>query len=191
MKLNEQQARRAALCDGIKLSLINNGVLALVLICFGAFINHKLEKLREHDSFMSEMNKIKAQKIGESWAELNEWEGRISLLYELHNSIADQVKNGIQVHQREQLEYSKLLNETYGYDKLFLIKRNRYYIDDVQYRLMEEFATLVIRKSDNYLTHNQDSIFIIDKLIEQKRVKIDEVANTMMGNSQKRMNKLP
>lgn len=181
MKTTEQKARQAALCDGVKLSLINNGVLAIVLLCFGALLNHTLERKRERDAFISEFNKIKAQKIGESWAELNEWEARLDILSRVWIESMENLENGIRPTKKDNDEYSKLYNETIGYDKLFLIERNRFWVGREQFILMGDFAALVSRKAENVLSRNLDSIAVINKQIDQKRIEIDEVVSNMVG----------
>lgn len=181
MKTTDQKERRAALCDGIKLSIINNLVLASLLLGLGALINHQLEKRRTHESFVNEFNKIKAQKIGDSWAELSEWEARVDIFSRVWLESEENLKNSSLLPSKQEMdEYSKLYEGAIGYEKLFMIERNRFWVGKEQFNLMGDFATLVSRKVENYTTYNQDSIVIINKLIDEKRVEIDEVVTSML-----------
>jgi len=181
MKASEHKERRAVLSDKIKFSVFNNLFLALVLLGVGALINHKLENIRSHDSFTAEFNKIKAQKIGESWAELSEWEARVDILFRVWLESEERLKNSTWLPSKQEMdEYSKLYEGAIGYEKIFMIERNRFWVGKEQYYLMGDFAALVSRKVENYTTYNQDSIIIINKLIDEKRLEIDAVVTSIL-----------
>lgn len=145
-------------------TLVLGGILAL--ITFG--LNHKLEKFKAKESLRSEYNKIKVQKLGECWAGINEWEAQTSLFL-------DHKRNYLVAHGIEDsITASELYIKAKGYDKLFLLERNRFWIGEYEYDILGEFALLVARKADNYLNFDQDSINLINSLIHQKRLEADE-----------------
>lgn len=151
-------------------TLVLGGILAL--ITFG--LNHKLEKFKAKESFRSEYNKIKVQKLGECWAGINEWEAQLSLFL-------DHKRNYLLSHQSQDSLFANDLSiKITGYDKLFLIERNRFWIGEDEYNILGEFALLVTRKANHYSNFNQDSINLINNLIHQKRLEADEYFNEML-----------
>lgn len=70
--------------------IIENGVLALVLLLLGLWINKKLEKFKSEQSLEGELNKLRVRKIGECFAVHSKYakllDGFIISLNEYRNS---------------------------------------------------------------------------------------------------------
>ncbi len=175
MLTKEQKERRTAFCDSIKINGINTLILGGALVFITFLLNNKIEKSKVEESFISEFNKVKAQKIGESWAELNEWEAQISIQLYHYKNYMDKP------NKQDSIFTYDLLNKTKGYEKLFKIERNRFWIGEKHYKILGDFGLLVARKQDNYLKFNQDSINILNKLIHQKRVEADAILEEMLN----------
>ncbi len=180
MKTNQKIKEGSTLKTGLinSIPVVIGGILLTII---GSFINWQIEKSKIKNSFVIEFNKIKAQKIGESWAELNELEAQISILLELDKRTSDNYKKyKTSPSIQDSTMILALLNKTMGYEKLFKIERNRFWIGEEQYQLMGEFGLLVTRKQDNYLKFNQDSIIILNKMIHQKREHLESVISKML-----------
>jgi hypothetical protein len=159
--------------------LIFNGInfIILIILAFLNFdLNKKVEKYKINESFMSEFNAIRAEKIGESWAEINEWEAQISLALEHYKKFKD---NG---QKHDSIFASDLFQNLSGYEKLFIIERNRFWLGEKQYKILGDFATLASSKFDNCLKFNQDSINNLNKLIHQKRKEADDIIKELLDN---------
>lgn len=154
-----------------------------VLLIFLAFINFGLnknvEKFKINESFISEFNKIRAEKIGESWAEINEWEAQISMALEHFKKYMDTRQ------KQDSIFATDLIKKTTGYETLFKIEKNRFWIGEKQYNLLGDFATVVARKQDNYIRYNQDSIRIINDLIHKKRLEAEVVLQELLNGTKR------
>lgn len=149
--------------------------IILIILAFVNFgLNKKVEKYKINESFIAEFNAIRAEKIGESWAEINEWEAQISMAMNHYKKFQDN-------HQKHDSVFAAdLMKNLIGYEKLFKIERNRFWLGEKQFKIIGDFATLASRKQDNYIKYNQDSIQIINDLIHKKRLEADAVLQELL-----------
>ena len=181
MQTKKQKERRIAFYDSIKINALNTLILGGALVFITFFLNNKIEKSKIKESFISEFNKSKAQKIGEAWGDLNEFEAKSDILFGEYKRISDDYKNSKTESSKQGLiKTLKSINELSGYEIVYRISRNRFWIGEEQYQIMGDFAMLIARRIGNYVIFNQDSINKLNEMISQKRQKLDSVLSELL-----------
>lgn len=181
MQTKKQKERKSAFYDSIKINVINTIILGGALVFITFLLNNKTEKSKINESFRSEFTKTKAQKIGEAWGDLNEFEAKSDiLLSEYKNFSNDYIKNKTESSKQGLIKTLKSINEMSGYEIVYKIDRNRFWIGEEQYRIMGDFAMLIARRMGNYVIFNQDSINKLNEMISQKRQKLDSVLSELL-----------
>lgn len=171
--------RRKKLIDKIIINLTNVLSAGGILVLLTFYLNNQIEKNKIQNSFRFEFNKVKVQKIGESWEELNILEAELEVAVRLQ---MENLKNGIYnkpFNKEDNPIISDLVKRVNDYGMLVRLEKNRYWIGEKQYQLMVDFASLMDRKVNILIRFNQDSLNIIDELIRQRRKQLDSVIEEM------------
>lgn len=152
----------------------------ILLTIIGSFFNWQIEKSKIKNSFISEFNKIKAQKIGETWEALNVYEAKADMILKLSKQFNDDLGKNPKHDERNYKKLTGLINEALSDSIYYITQKNRFWIGDEQYKLMGDFVTLIYRKQEIYKHFSTDSLIIFDNLINNKRGQIDSVLNKML-----------
>jgi hypothetical protein len=178
----DKSNRKTSLLDSIKINVVNILVLGGMMALLTSYLEYRIEKDKNQNSFASELNKVKVQRIGESWEDLNIFEEEIDILLD---SQTENLKVGNYkkpFDERNTRLIEDLLHKSTTYELVVKLEKNRFWIGEDYYQLMVEFHSLIKRKVLLLGDFNQDSLNTINSLIKNKRLELGLVLEEMKGN---------
>ncbi len=167
-------------------SMSSTLIIGILLACVTVLFNYLSEKSLVKNSFTTEFNKIKVQKIGETWEVLNVWEAETDELLQLAKKVLESKKDSVYILDEWEAQRLMILKKSMFFDtEYYKVQQNRFWIGNEQYKLMGDFALLIAEKQDIYLNFRKNlnfdsSIIAIDNKINQKRSIIDSVVIQML-----------
>jgi len=164
----------------IVINIFNTLLIGIVLALITSSLNNKIEDSKNRNAFISEFNKLKAQKIGETWEALNVYEAKTDMILQLKRELSNNMGKNPNNDERNYKKMTSLLDEVMNDSVYYVTQKNRFWIDKEQYELMGDFVELIYRKQEIYKHFTNDSLRIIDNLINQKRGQIDSVIYKML-----------
>ncbi len=131
--------------DIIKI-LIDKLLIGVILIGSGFYVNAALEHYKSQQSFMSELNKVRVEKIGEVWEKLYEYEHANEDLYKkfLVTDISAIDLAGIEEMFNENVRKNSSLHS----DVLGVMNKHRFWTGEETYNQILEYCNLIKNTQD-------------------------------------------
>lgn len=140
----------AALKSDLTKIVVEKLLIGAVILCLGIFTANRIEHFKSNQSFITEFNKLRVQKIGEVWEQVYVWEDLDEqnsakvLQLTLHPGHINNNEDVKEMHSR----MDALSNETAEkkHAVLAAANKNRFWIDEEQYAAI----TAYLKAAEDY-----------------------------------------
>ena len=174
---------------------ITSLLLTLLIFLISIGTNRKLELFKSQNAIVSNYSKVQIDKLAELWGELNVFEAKIFELTLLIKKYQfNKVDTTTFAARKDAARFDELKKSINFEEILYLAERNRFWINEEQYNLLGDWSLQVVRKLEIYsylssdsIIAKSDSLIILDKLISEKRQKLDAVLMSTLYNDNKKI----